>query len=64
MNWTAAPRSVPLSILRQLKVCIRDSRYIVERLTRHLQRRSQRAYRPPAGASFYAHLQALGLQRL
>ena len=39
-------------------------RYIVERLTRHLQRRSQRAYRPPAGTSFYAHLQALGLQRL
>jgi RNA-directed DNA polymerase len=39
-------------------------RYIAERLTRHLKRRSQRAYRPPEGTSFYAHLQALGLKRL
>lgn len=34
------------------------------RITRHLQRRSQRSYRPPAGTSFYAHLQTLGLQYL
>jgi RNA-directed DNA polymerase len=38
--------------------------HVVNRLRRHLQRRSQRSYRPPAGVSFYAHLQALGLQLL
>lgn len=31
------------------------------RLIRHLRRRSQRAYRPPQGKSFYAHLSDLGL---
>lgn len=35
--------------------------FVRERLTRHLQRRSQRPYRPPEGVSFYAHLQRLGL---
>jgi RNA-directed DNA polymerase len=34
------------------------------RLIGHLRRRSQRPFRPPAGTSFYAHLQALGLQHL
>jgi hypothetical protein len=29
-----------------------------------LQRRSQRAYRTPAGVSFYAQLQRLGLRLL
>lgn len=38
--------------------------YIMERLTRHLQRRSQRAYRPPPGVSWYAQLQRLGLKQL
>lgn len=38
--------------------------YIVEKLTTHLQRRSQRAYRPPAGKTFYAHVHDLGLKRL
>ena len=38
--------------------------YIVERLTNHLQRRSQRAYRPPEGKTFYAHVHDLGLKRL
>ena len=37
------------------------NQFVVLRLTRHLQRRSQRSYRPPAGTSFYAHLQKLGL---
>ena len=32
-----------------------------ERLTRHLQRRSQRPYRPPKGVTWYAQLQRLGL---
>lgn len=36
-------------------------RFAVARLTTHLQRRSQRAFRPPEGQSFYAHLHALGL---
>ena len=38
--------------------------FAVRRLTKHLQRRSQRSYRPPAGKSFYAHLRQLGLRRL
>ena len=33
-------------------------------LTRHLQRRSQRPFRPPAGRSYYAQLQVFGLQLL
>lgn len=37
--------------------------YTVARLTNHLRRRSQRAYRPPAGKSFYAHVHDLGLRR-
>ncbi|MCB1194514.1 MAG: group II intron reverse transcriptase/maturase, partial [Leptospiraceae bacterium] len=37
--------------------------YIVEKLTNHLRRRSQRAYRPPEGETFYAHVHALGLRR-
>ena len=40
------------------------NRYVCLRLTRHLQRRSQRPFRPPAGVSYYAHLQRLGLQFL
>jgi RNA-directed DNA polymerase len=38
--------------------------YVVTRLTRHLQRRSQRPFRPPEGETFYAHLQRLGLRLL
>ena len=35
--------------------------YVRLRLTYHLQRRSQRGYRPPAGTSFYEHLHRMGL---
>lgn len=38
--------------------------FVLKRLTRHLQRRSQRRYRLPADTTYYAHLQALGLQFL
>jgi RNA-directed DNA polymerase len=39
--------------------------YVVERLRRHLQRRSQRRYRAPADRTFYAHLvKDLGLRLL
>ena len=38
--------------------------YVVASLTRHLQRRSQRPFRPPKGQSFYGHLQRLGLRLL
>ena len=38
--------------------------FAIQRLKRHLQRRSNRPYRVPAGESFYAHLQRLGLRRL
>ena len=40
------------------------NRYVCQRLTRHLQRRSQRPFRPPDGVSYYAHLHRLGLQYL
>lgn len=38
--------------------------WMLERVARHLQRRSQRGYRVPNGTSLYAHLQQLGLQFL
>ena len=40
------------------------NQYVLAALTRHLQRRSQRPYRPPAGRSFYDQLQRLGLRLL
>jgi len=42
----------------------RVNNFAVCRLTGHLQRRSQRPFRPPEGTTFYAHLQTLGLQFL
>lgn len=36
-------------------------RYAEERIVRHLRRRSQRPYRPPAGTSFFQHVHDLGL---
>ena len=38
--------------------------YVLNSLTRHLKRRSQRPFRPPKGVSFYEQLQRLGLQYL
>jgi RNA-directed DNA polymerase len=38
--------------------------HVRARLAQHLQRRSQRRYRPPTGVSFYAHFQRLGLVSL
>ncbi len=39
--------------------------FVFQRLVRHLQRRSQRPYRPPKGVSWYAHLyKQLGLVQL
>ena len=35
--------------------------FVLERLTGHLKRRSQRPYRPPEGVSWYQHLHRLGL---
>ena len=35
--------------------------YVRARLIKHLQRRSQRPFRPPKGMSFYKHLKELGL---
>jgi len=48
----------PRAAFRQVNWFVRD------RLKGHLQRRSQRPFRPPKGVSFYAHLQTLGLQLL
>lgn len=42
----------------------RADSFVVKRLTCHLQRRSQRPFRPPDGKSFLAYLQPLGLQLL
>lgn len=39
-------------------------RYVQGRLIQHLQRRSQRPYRPPSGATWSGHLVRLGLLRL
>ena len=41
--------------LRQINTYVRD------RLTQHLQRRSQRPFRPPEGVTYYQQLQRLGL---
>jgi RNA-directed DNA polymerase len=38
--------------------------FVLDRLCRHLRRRSQRRYRPPADQTWYAHLQTFGLQPL
>jgi RNA-directed DNA polymerase len=47
------------------RMAFREVNYFtVERLTSHLQRRSQRSFRPPEGWSFYARLKALGLELL
>jgi RNA-directed DNA polymerase len=35
--------------------------FVRARITGHLQRRSQRPFRPPKGVTFYRHLQKLGL---
>jgi RNA-directed DNA polymerase len=39
-------------------------RYVRDRLSQHLQRRSQRPYQPPQGESWFKHLARLGLIRL
>lgn len=38
--------------------------YARDRMTKHLQRRSQRRYRPPEGASYYKQIDKLGLRYL
>lgn len=38
--------------------------YVRQRLTQHVQRRSQRPFRPATGVSYYAHFQRHGLVRL
>ena len=48
----------PRKAFRQINSFVRS------RLTVHLQRRSQRAFRPPEGQSFSAHLNRLGLVTL
>lgn len=40
------------------------NRFTRERLIRHLKRRSQRPSRPPAGTTYYAHFETLGLRSL
>jgi len=42
----------------------RADSFVLQRLTRHLQRRSQRPFRASEGKSFLAHLQTVGLQLL
>jgi len=46
------------------RVFNRVDSFVLQRLTRHLQRRSQRPFRPPEGVTFLAHLQACGLSLL
>lgn len=40
------------------------NRFILQRLVRHLKRRSQRPFRPPNGVSFYRFLYEMGLVKL
>ena len=40
------------------------NQFVRQRVTRHLQRRSQRGWRPGSEASYYTHLQHLGLLSL
>lgn len=37
------------------------NRYVRERMTKHLKRRSQRAYKLPEGKTYYRHLKEMGL---
>ena len=46
------------------RVFNRADSFVIQRLTRHLQRRSQRPFRPPDGKSFLAQLQSSRLQLL
>ena len=46
------------------RVFNRADSFVITRLTHHLQRRSQRPFRPPDGKTFPAHLQSSGLQLL
>ncbi len=43
------------------RACREVNRFVRERLVRHLRRRSQRPYRLPAGTTWYAELERLGL---
>ena len=51
-------RGYPRDAFRQI------NRFVRERLTRHLKRRSQRPYQPPKGVTWYAQLDRLGLAYL
>jgi RNA-directed DNA polymerase len=46
------------------RVFNRADSFVIQRLIGHLQRRSQRPFRPPDGKPFPAHLQSSGLQLL
>ena len=37
------------------------NRYVRQRLTQHMRRRSQRPFRPPEGTSYYEHFKRMGL---
>jgi len=52
------------SIGYPMSVYCEIDRYVQGRLIQHLQRRSQRPYRPPQGESWTGHLERLGLLRL
>lgn len=55
-GWAAYfNRGYPRKVFRQI------NSYVRLRLTRHLQRRSQRPYRPQKGQTFYGQLKRLGL---
>jgi RNA-directed DNA polymerase len=52
------------SIGYPMSVYCEIDRYVRKRLIQHLQRRSQRPYRPPKGENWWQHLARLGLIRL
>jgi hypothetical protein len=59
MSWSRYYRyGYPRAVFRKLNW------FVVERLSRHLKRRSQRPFRTAEGETFYAKLQRLGLRLL
>jgi RNA-directed DNA polymerase len=61
LNWHLRGWKKYFSLGYPAKAHRQINSFVRARLTSHLQRRSQRGYRPPQGCSFYEHLNQQGL---
>jgi RNA-directed DNA polymerase len=61
INWHLRGWAKYFSLGYPRKAYRQINSYVRERLVHHLQRRSQRGYRPPAGQSYHNHLHRMGL---